>query len=652
MSHHKSTTVLITLMLSLVAIMSLNSYAADKPNEKVTLQLKWMHQFQFAGYYAAKEKGYYQEAGLDVSFIEGSPSTDVMQEVQAGHADYGTGTSEIILAHYHGAPFVVLGVIFQHSPVKLVTLASSGIDNVHKLAGRNIMIETGSAELFAYLQQEGLPAKKFTQAPLSSKLDDFIAGKVDAMLIYDTDESFVLQTMHQDYYQFSPRMSGIDFYGDNLFTTEQQLKNNPKQVEAFRAASMRGWQYALNNQEEIARLIYDKYSQRHTLDHLRFEAKAMCNLMQPELIMPGYMNEGRWQHIVQTYHQLGLLPKHIDVSKMLYFPDHQAEVAKLREHLFISITALASALLLALLIGYVYRRVRATANRLDTLFQYAPISMIVISEENKILQWNREAEKTFGWSEAEVLGKNVLELLVPPASTVQVETIFSGVKSKGVTLDSENMNRRKDGSMILCEWLNTPFKNANNDGGYILCMAKDITEKKQIQAKIERLAHFDSLTELPNRATFFDRVNQTLSIAKREKSGFALLFIDLDGFKAVNDTHGHEIGDSLLKISAQRMQECVRESDTLGRIGGDEFVLLLSTSIENEQDAQPVADKIHAAMFRPFMINELSITIGCSIGIAIYPEHGNDSTSLAHYADIAMYQEKIRHKAAKQTERS
>ncbi|MDP3010932.1 MAG: ABC transporter substrate-binding protein, partial [Methylococcales bacterium] len=118
--------------------------------------MKWKHQFQFAGYYAAKEKGFYQEAGLDVTIVEAASGVDAAQEVIANRAQYGVGTSELILNRYHGDRVVVLGVIFQHSPLCLVTLANSGIDNVHKLANRNIMIEPSSAELFAYLHQEGL----------------------------------------------------------------------------------------------------------------------------------------------------------------------------------------------------------------------------------------------------------------------------------------------------------------------------------------------------------------------------------------------------------------------------------------------------------------------------------------------------------------
>lgn len=177
----------------------------------VTLQLKWKHQFQFAGYYAAKEKGYYQEAGLDVRIVEAVPGVDPVQEVVAGRAQFGVGTSELILNRYHGTPVVVLGVIFQHSPLSLITLADSGLDNIHKLLNRKVMIEPSSAELFAYLYQEGFTPKALNLQHHSFELNDLLSGKIDAMSVYLTDELYQLHKQKRAYNEFTPRMGGIDF---------------------------------------------------------------------------------------------------------------------------------------------------------------------------------------------------------------------------------------------------------------------------------------------------------------------------------------------------------------------------------------------------------------------------------------------------------
>jgi diguanylate cyclase (GGDEF)-like protein len=161
----------------------------------------------------------------------------------------------------------------------------------------------------------------------------------------------------------------------------------------------------------------------------------------------------------------------------------------------------------------------------------------------------------------------------------------------------------------------------------------------EMQQKYQHLAHHDMLTGLPNRSLFTDRLQQMLAQAKRGASHGALIYLDLDKFKPVNDTLGHNIGDLVLVSIAQRLQAAVRESDTVARIGGDEFVVLLPV-IETRQDASIVAEKIRLALEQPFEINGHTIQIGCSLGIAVYPEHGEDEISLMKNADSAMYQAK------------
>ncbi len=170
--------------------------------------------------------------------------------------------------------------------------------------------------------------------------------------------------------------------------------------------------------------------------------------------------------------------------------------------------------------------------------------------------------------------------------------------------------------------------------------ARDITEKKHAQEVMQHMAHYDPLTDLPNRILLTDRLQQALAIAKRDRSHLALMFIDLDRFKPVNDELGHEVGDLLLSDVARRMQFCVRESDTVARIGGDEFVVLLS-AIEVLEDALMVAEKIRCAMSQPFEIAGHTLRISSSIGVAFYPEHGINDTQLMKHADIAMYQSKM-----------
>jgi len=172
-----------------------------------------------------------------------------------------------------------------------------------------------------------------------------------------------------------------------------------------------------------------------------------------------------------------------------------------------------------------------------------------------------------------------------------------------------------------------------------LGIARDITERKIAEVHITHLAHYDALTDLPNRTLFFEMVQRALGTAKRQNGQLALMFIDLDRFKPVNDQHGHAIGDLLLQQVAERMSHTLRDADIVARIGGDEFVVLLHR-IEHAEDALIAAEKIRHQLCQTFHINQLQLAISCSIGVALYPEHGQELTELSRHADIAMYQAK------------
>jgi diguanylate cyclase (GGDEF)-like protein len=170
-------------------------------------------------------------------------------------------------------------------------------------------------------------------------------------------------------------------------------------------------------------------------------------------------------------------------------------------------------------------------------------------------------------------------------------------------------------------------------------IARDITERKASQERVEYLAYHDPLTGLPNRALLAERMKTAIGNASRYSFQFALLFVDLDRFKPINDSLGHEIGDKLLKIVAERMQSMVRQADTVSRLGGDEFVVLLSR-IQAASDAARVATNILATLSNPYPVEQHVLVLTASIGISIYPDSGKDASSLLRSADAAMYSAK------------
>lgn len=200
----------------------------------------------------------------------------------------------------------------------------------------------------------------------------------------------------------------------------------------------------------------------------------------------------------------------------------------------------------------------------------------------------------------------------------------------------ESVYRCKDGSMIYVEVSTTTIEL--NGEHYLWCCCRNISERKHTEQQIQKLAHFDSLTQLPNRSFLYQRIHQAIASAQRYKQQLALIFIDLDHFKYINDTLGHAVGDDLLIQVAQRMQSCVREEDTVSRPGGDEFIIVLPNS--QASGAAHVAEKLLHLLEQPYCIDQHQFVVTASIGIAMYPDDGNNFTSLSQYADIAMYRAK------------
>jgi len=255
---------------------------------------------------------------------------------------------------------------------------------------------------------------------------------------------------------------------------------------------------------------------------------------------------------------------------------------------------------------------------------------------------NPAALKMLGFTEAEVAGKDQHALFHHhrqdgsnyPGHDCPVYLSLTD----GETRSGEEWFWRKDGSGFPVAITVSPNLIDGGSKGAVVVF-HDITERKLNDERIRHLAQHDTLTDLPNRALLTDRLQQALSYAKREQQHVALMFIDLDRFKPINDTQGHVVGDWLLKQVAGRMRECVRDSDTVARVGGDEFVVLLR-SIDSTEDAVMVAEKIRNSLNKPFELAQQSLQISCSIGVALFPEHAKSETEMINFSDIAMYQAK------------
>lgn len=220
---------------------------------------------------------------------------------------------------------------------------------------------------------------------------------------------------------------------------------------------------------------------------------------------------------------------------------------------------------------------------------------------------------------------------------VENRQIYVALASGELPRHEDDLRFVRNGGRVFWGHLSmTPVKDETGYIRAIIAILQDINERKLLEGKLAAMAHFDALTGLPNRALFFDRLNQAVAQSKRSQGIFALMFVDLDGFKAVNDTFGHDTGDALLKAVAEQLQDCVRESDTVARMGGDEFTIILR-ALRGPDDAAAVAKKILSTLSAPYHLLDHECRIGASLGIVLYPQHGNSTETLLSRADDAMY---------------
>lgn len=612
----------------------------------VKLQLKWQHQFQFAGYYAAIQQGYYRQAGLDVELIEALPGVDPVEQVLSGAADFGVGTSELVLHYHRGEPVVVLGVIMQHSALALAVLDEPETQHIHDLAGDTLMIEPNSGEIFAYLKNEGFSAGDFQLVKHRHQINDLLEGRVDAMTVYTTDETYELQQSGVGFRLFKPLMGGIDFYGDNFFTTQNLLESNPQLVKQFHQATVQGWRYAMQHPQQVVDWIIDHYSQRKTADHLLYEAQEMRKLMNPTLIEPGYMNVGRWQHIVDTYQSLDLLPAEVDIEGMLYQADDRAAYERLKQQLVYVLIGSALALLLALIFYRQYHLANLRRKKFETLFYNAPVSLMELSRDGVILSWNHQAERTFQYSADEAVGQKATQLLIPPDEVEKVESVLERTWNSRRIVTSENPNLRKDGRRLICQWSNLQLESEPGRTHRVVCMARDITQEKEMAAELYRIAHYDALTGLPNRMLLLSLMKEALMDAKRHHNKLALLFIDLNGFKQINDRYGHLIGDQVLVQTGARIQAVLRENDLVGRLAGDEFLVLVK-DLDQLKSLDALIEKIGKAIVPELLIEGIRVSVSASIGQSVYPLQSEEIEQLIRLADESMYQAKAVSKTLK-----
>jgi len=499
-------------LLPLLALVALSLVPAwGSTPRTVTLQLKWSHQFQFAGYYAAQTKGFYQAEGLEVTILEATPGRLPLPMVEEGKAEFGVSDMEVFQAYLEGRPLVALGVVFQHSPMVILALRTSGIRGPTDLAGRTMMLQGGQGltETQAMLESEGFSLDSIKQVDQPWDPDALLARRVEALSAYSTSVPYMLQQKGANLVKLRPKDYGVDFYGDLLFTSRGFADRNPAVTESFRRASFQGWEYAMAHPDELIRHILTLpgvAARGVTRDQLQFEAAEMRSLLESRLVDAGHMNPGRFRRIAEMIVKPGRLQSVPDPEGFIYTPPIPVVQAWLHVLSVVLPAALALGLLVVLWIWQLRRTVRARTRELRqevlqrsqteqalrdsearyrTILNASPDEITITDLEGRILMVSPVARRLWR-SEREdaLLGRLFTEFVVPEDRErvlANIGRMLLGLKPG----PDEYRGLRLDGSTIDVEVNGEFIRDAEGQATSMVFVIRDITERKQAEKTLQ-----------------------------------------------------------------------------------------------------------------------------------------------------------------------
>ncbi len=735
-----------------VILLYASSLIAD-PLEKVSLQLNWLDQFQFAGYYVAKEKGFYEEAGLDVDIKKFQVGIDPLEDILKEKATYGIGRSSLFVEKGKGKEVVLLAAILQSSPSVLLARKDSGIQSVSDFRGRSVMM-TGSVEaevaIRAMMNKAGISLEEMTVLNHSSDLNDLITGKTDLMASYLSNEPYQLNNKGIDYIIFDPKEHGFDFYGDILFTCQYELTHHKGRARNFTQASLRGWKYAFDHIEETARLIYEKYNgQQKSLDAYIYEGRTLKKLAYYKHAKLGELEEHKLTGLYNVYNVMGLIKNEIDIDTFYLKPEElntpsftKGQRGYLEEKEEINVCTFSNFMPLhgvegdkdtGIVSDYLKIISEKTGLRLNVLghesmheimgrFQRGECDLIPLIRENsdrqKLMRFTQpyakgalviatKKEQSFIADLADLEGKTVgiqsgtvaaeelramdlgIELIEFTTKEEGLEAVdkgeiygffgdlfstsyavqndyvesmkisgrfgadmkaymavrkddvlLAGIIDKVLNSISEEQKR-----MIKQRWLSVEYeeivdyKLMNEIIALFFIISIFFIYRYRVLSKhneeLTRLSILDALTKLYNRRHLDKSLASVLELAKRYETPFSIILLDIDDFKEINDTFGHNEGDKVLISISKVLKQHSRENDVVGRWGGEEFLIICPhTKMEG---ARHLAELLCSMIDKELHAGDINVT--ASFGVAEYAQEPS-VYKLITRADDALYKAK------------
>ncbi|MDD5051270.1 MAG: diguanylate cyclase [Sulfuricurvum sp.] len=699
-------------------------------NEKVSIQLDWKYQFEYAGYIAAKEKGYYRDAGLDVELREYREGVDVVSDVLNNKANYGVYNSSIVVDNGKIKPIVIMATYLQHSPLILVT--RKGLANPANLIGKTIMgtpNELKHSSLSLLLSHFGITSANSHLIDQTFTIDSFIKGQVDAMSAYRSNQLYYLDKLHIPYDIIDPIEYGFVMNAGNLFTSETEALDHPSRSQHFIDATNRGWEYALDHQEEMIKILRQKYGVKKSSESLEYEAHAIKQLMMIDFYAVGETNEEMTTRLFKQLLRAGVIQedqklapflfrdviansknkfqlssdeknyllkkkkimmcvdpewypleairdgKHIgiaaDVMKefrsklgipielvqtktwnqsLEYAKVHQCDILSLAaktperlKYLNFTSTYLSVPLVMVTTMEKPFRedinsfkgekigivKGYATFNRIKRL--YPTLNIVEVESVNDGLK-QVENGQLYGYIDNLLVASSYIQQMY--IGSLKVSSRLNEKDELSVAIRQDDpmlynifeklVNQLGDATMqnIYNRWASTIEQVAWFDykmmwkffAVIFLVLFAFIWRYiilKKYNTKLLELSIIDKLTGLFNR----QKIDEILymehkKIERYKQYECGIMMIDIDYFKIVNDTQGHQSGDFILQQMAQIFNKTLRQTDMIGRWGGEEFLVVLPhTSLEETAIA---AENLRKAVeIYPFGLDfQLTISVG------------------------------------------
>ncbi|MCH7778074.1 MAG: PAS-domain containing protein, partial [Gemmatimonadetes bacterium] len=521
--------------------------ASTHAAERVVLQLRWDHQFQFAGYYAALWRGYYDDAGLEVeirsAFEPDGRFHSVTQEIAERRADFGIAASDILIARHEGNPLVILASIFQQSPVAFYATAETGLQSPVDLTRLRVATlgRSGYAhvELLAMLRAENIDPSLVSQQHIQSKLGiyDLAKGVADVATGFTISADWLAAELGLRLTKLRPATYGVDFYGDTLFTHRRLVKDNPRLVQKFITASLKGWEYALAHSGEIADRISREFTRTVPITDFsgfnRFQIEPVKALVRHPLVEVGHINPRRWQRMHEVLKDARLVKGRFDPDDLIFNPER---MERQRRERIIKIALLVLGVgFLAGVTGWAWTlrkslaerthaeaALRESEARFRAVVDNSPTKIHIKDAEGRYVLVNPEAEKLFGFTDEEIRGKTTYDVF--PKDVADAFTAHDrAVMESGETVEEEEKFTREDGEHT---YLTVKFPIADGRGGIsgVAAIGTDITERNRAEREIVRQSALLEKT--------FQSMSQGISVydADLKLVAFNQQYIDLTDF--------------------------------------------------------------------------------------------------------------------------